>query len=412
MSQAIKRPFDVASVREDFPILGQRVNGKPLIYFDNAATTQKPAVVIDAMTRYYQQSNSNVHRGAHALSDTATGLFEQARDQVASFLNANKREEIIWVRGTTEGINLVAQSYGRSRLSEGDEILVSQMEHHSNIVPWQMLAQQTGAIIKVIPVNQQAELDLHAYQHLLSGRTRIVAVNHVSNALGTVNPIQQITRHAHDAGAIVVVDGAQATPHLTVDVQQLNCDFYACSAHKVFGPTGVGALYGREELLQSMPPYQGGGEMIEQVSFEGTTYNHLPFKFEAGTPAIAEAIGFASALTYLKDFDKIQLKAHEDHLLTHAIELSRDVEGLRLIGCAEDKVSVFSFVIDGLHPSDMGTLLDQQGIAIRTGHHCTQPLMAHLGIPGTSRASFAFYNTLEEVDKFFDSIHRIVRLFR
>ncbi|OZG71172.1 cysteine sulfinate desulfinase [Hahella sp. CCB-MM4] len=412
MTQAIKRPFDVNAIRDDFPILKQQVNGHPLVYFDNAATAQKPEVVIETMNRYYRETNSNVHRGAHALSDRATGEFEAARDQVRKFLNAPSREQIIWVRGTTEGINLVAQSYGRSTLKPGDEIIVSQLEHHSNIVPWQMVAQQTGAVLKVIPINEQIELDMDAYKSLLTDKTKIVAVNHASNAMGTINPIKEITRLAHEAGAVVVVDGAQGAPHLEVDVQDLDCDFYAFSGHKVFGPTGIGALYGRRELLESMPPYQGGGEMIERVSFSGTTYNELPFKFEAGTPAIAESIGLGATLSYLEQFDKSQLKAHEDHLLKTALELSSSVDGLRLIGKAPDKVSVFSFLIDGLHPSDMGTLLDQQGIAVRTGHHCAQPLMEHLGIPGTSRASFAFYNTVEEVEKLFAALQKIVRLFR
>ena len=412
MTQAIKRPFDVRSVREDFPILQQSVNGHPLVYFDNAATAQKPTTVIESMSRYYRETNANVHRGAHALSDRATSEFEAARDQVQRFLNAPSREEIIWVRGTTEAINLVAQSYGRSQLKAGDEIIVSQLEHHSNIVPWQILAQQTGAIIKVIPINENVELDMEAFKGLLNERTKIVAVNHAANSMGTINPIKEIVTLAHAADAVVVVDGAQGAPHLDIDVQDLGCDFYAFSGHKVFGPTGIGALYGRKELLDAMPPYQGGGEMIERVSFSGTTFNVLPFKFEAGTPAIAESIGLAAALAYLEQFDKAQLKVHEDLLIRTAVELSDSVDGLRLIGKAPNKVSVFSFMVDGLHPSDMGTLLDQQGIAVRTGHHCAQPLMDHLGIPGTSRASFAFYNTVDEVEKFFSALQKIVRLFR
>jgi len=412
MTQAIKRPFDVHSVRDDFPILHQSVNGHPLVYFDNAATAQKPAAVIDAMSRYYRETNSNVHRGAHALSDRATGEFEAARDKVKCFLNAPSREEIIWVRGTTEAINLVAQSYGHSQLKAGDEIIVSQLEHHSNIVPWQILAQQTGATIKVSPINENVELDMAAFKGLLNEHTKIVAVNHAANSMGTINPIKEIVALAHAADAVVVVDGAQGAPHLEIDVQDLGCDFYAFSGHKVFGPTGIGALYGRKELLDAMPPYQSGGEMIERVSFSGTTFNVLPFKFEAGTPAIAESIGLASALAYLDQFDKAQLKAHEDLLINTAIELSDLVDGLQLIGKAPNKVSVFSFMVDGLHPSDMGTLLDQQGIAVRTGHHCAQPLMEHLGIPGTSRASFAFYNTVDEVEKFFSALQKIVRLFR
>jgi len=412
MTQALKRPFDVASVRGDFPILEQQVNGHPLVYFDNAATSQKPLAVMEAIDHYYRKTNSNVHRGAHALSDAATAAFEQARDRVRNFINADKRQEIIWVRGTTEAINLIAQSYGRSQLKADDEIIISQLEHHSNIVPWQILAEQTGARIKVIPLTENNELDISAFKNLLTNRSRIVAVNHVSNALGTINPVKEITSLAHQAGAITVIDGAQATPHLVVDVKDIGCDFYAFSAHKVFGPTGIGALYGREELLNAMPPYQGGGEMIERVSFAGTTYNQLPFKFEAGTPAIAEAIGFGAALCYLEQFDRSQLQSHEDQLLDYAIELSESIDGLELIGRADNKVSVFSFIISGVHPSDMGTLLDQQGFAIRTGHHCTQPLMDYLGIPGTSRASFAFYNTLDEIERFFKSLAKTVRLFK
>ncbi|WLQ11831.1 cysteine desulfurase [Hahella aquimaris] len=411
MTQAIKRPFDVLSVREDFPILQQQVNGKPLVYMDNAATAQKPLAVIEAMNTYYREFNANVHRGAHSLSDRATGEFEAARDKVRAFVNAPSREDIIWVRGVTEAINLVAQSYARSTLQPGDEIIVSQLEHHANIVPWQIVAQQTGAQIRVIPITPDAELDMAAYQALLNEKTRIVAVNHASNAMGTVNPVKEMIRLAKAVGAVTLIDGAQGAPHLEIDVQDLDCDFYAISAHKAFGPTGIGALYGRKALLEAMPPYQSGGEMIERVSFSGTTFNVPPFKFEAGTPAIAEAIGFAAALDYLSQFDKAQLKAHEDSLLQLAAELAPTVPGLRPVGTAKDKVSVFSFLVDGLHPSDLGTLLDQQGIAVRTGHHCAQPLMDCLGVPGTTRASFAFYNTREEVEKLFAALQKITRLF-
>ncbi|WP_431686563.1 aminotransferase class V-fold PLP-dependent enzyme [Hahella sp. NBU794] len=411
MTQAIKRPFDVLSVREDFPILQQQVNGKPLVYMDNAATAQKPLAVIEAMNTYYREFNANVHRGAHSLSDRATGEFEAARDKVRAFVNAPSREDIIWVRGVTEAINLVAQSYARSTLQPGDEIIVSQLEHHANIVPWQIVAQQTGAQVRVIPITPDAELDMAAYQALLNEKTRIVAVNHASNAMGTVNPVKEMIRLAKSVGAVTLIDGAQGAPHLEIDVQDLDCDFYAISAHKAFGPTGIGALYGRKALLEAMPPYQSGGEMIERVSFSGTTFNVPPFKFEAGTPAIAEAIGFAAALDYLSQFDKAQLKAHEDSLLQLAAELAPNVPGLRPVGTAKDKVSVFSFLVDGLHPSDLGTLLDQQGIAVRTGHHCAQPLMDCLGVPGTTRASFAFYNTREEVEKLFAALQKITRLF-
>ncbi|MBK8973980.1 MAG: cysteine desulfurase [Hahellaceae bacterium] len=407
-----QRIFDVASVRQDFPILHQSVHGKPLVYFDNAATAQKPMAVLAAMQAYYESINSNVHRGAHTLSDTATAAFENVRQQVARFLGAREAAEIIWVRGTTEAINLVAQSYGRSQLKPGDEILVSQLEHHSNIVPWQMVAAQTGASVIPIPVNAQGEIDQTAYAGLLSPRTRILAVNHVSNALGTINPVKAMIAQAKAVGAITVIDGAQATPHVTVDVQDLDCDFYAFSGHKVYGPTGIGALYGRRAILEAIPPWQGGGEMIERVSFEGTTFNHIPHKFEAGTPAIAEVIGLGAALDYLQAFNTTDLHRHEQALLRRAVELSEGIEGFQAIGTAANKVSVCSFVVEGTHPSDLGTLLDHQGFAVRTGHHCTQPLMARFGVPGTVRASFSFYNTLEEVDRFFVALDKCIRMCR
>ena len=407
-----QRIFDVASVRRDFPILHQSVHGKPLVYFDNAATAQKPMAVLAAMQAYYESINSNVHRGAHTLSDTATAAFENVRQQVARFLGAREAAEIIWVRGTTEAINLVAQSYGRSQLKPGDEILVSQLEHHSNIVPWQMVAAQTGARVIPIPVNAQGEIDQTAYAGLLSPRTRILAVNHVSNALGTINPVKAMIAQAKAVGAITVIDGAQATPHVTVDVQDLDCDFYAFSGHKVYGPTGIGALYGRRAILEAIPPWQGGGEMIERVSFEGTTFNHIPHKFEAGTPAIAEVIGLGAALDYLQAFNTTDLHRHEQALLRRAVELSEGIEGFQAIGTAANKVSVCSFVVEGTHPSDLGTLLDHQGFAVRTGHHCTQPLMARFGVPGTVRASFSFYNTLEEVDRFFVALDKCIRMCR
>lgn len=407
-----QRIFDVANVRQDFPILHQSVHGKPLVYFDNAATAQKPVAVLAAMQAYYESINSNVHRGAHTLSDTATAAFENVRQQVARFLGAREAAEIIWVRGTTEALNLVAQSYGRSQLKAGDEILVSQLEHHSNIVPWQMVAAQTNARVIPIPVNEQGEIDQDAYKRLLSSRTRILAVNHVSNALGTINPVKDMIAQAKAVGAVTVIDGAQATPHVPVNVLDLDCDFYAFSGHKVYGPTGIGALYGRRAMLEAMPPWQGGGEMIERVSFEGTTFNHIPHKFEAGTPAIAEVIGLGAALEYLHAFNAEDLHRHEQALLKRAVELSEGIEGFRAIGTSARKVSVCSFVVEGTHPSDLGTLLDHQGFAVRTGHHCTQPLMARFGVPGTVRASFSFYNTLEEVDRFFVALDKCIRMCR
>ncbi|MAR91553.1 MAG: cysteine desulfurase [Pseudomonadota bacterium] len=398
--------FDIERIRQDFPILHQQVNGKPLVYLDNAATTQKPVAVLDAVNRYYREINSNVHRGAHRLSDLATREFEAARDTVQRFINAPHSHEIIWTRGTTESINLVAQAFGRNSFRPGDEILISAMEHHSNIVPWQILAQQTGAQLKVIPVHADAELDMEAFSRLLSERTRLVSVVHVSNALGTVNPVREIVRQAHEVGARVLLDGAQATPHWNVDVQTLDCDFYAFSGHKVFGPTGIGVLYGRTELLEQMAPYQAGGEMIEKVSFSGTTYNTLPYKFEAGTPHIAGAIGLAAAIDYLAQFDREQLLAHEQRLLEATLERAGADPQIQLIGRARDRASVFSFLLEGAHPNDVGTLLDQQGIAVRTGHHCAMPIMDQFNIPGTVRASFAFYNTLDEVERLFAGLEK------
>ncbi len=402
--------FDVAAIRRDFPILSQQVNGKPLIYLDNGASSQKPEVVLDAMDRYYREMHSNVHRGAHTLGDRATTAFEDAREKVRAFLNAGSTREIIWTRGTTEALNLVANGLA-PRLKPGDEILVSQMEHHANIVPWQMVAERTGAKVLPIQITPNGELDLDSFRSLLNERTRVLAVTHVSNALGTVNPIAQLIEQAKAYGAITVVDGAQAVPHFQPDVQALDCDFYAFSSHKVFGPTGIGALYGRESLLEEMPPYQGGGEMIERVSFERTTWNILPYKFEAGTPAIAEAVGLGAAIDYLNQLDRAAMEAAELELLARANTLVETVPGMSIIGTASQKVPVLSFKIDGLHPSDIGTLLDQQGIAIRTGHHCAMPLMDFYGVPGTARASFAFYNTLEEVDQLFAGLQKIQRLF-
>lgn len=398
---------NIEKIRGDFPILHQEVNGKPLVYLDNGATTQKPKVVIDAIADYYRTTNSNVHRGAHTLSDQATQMFEDARITLQGFLNAAKSEEIIWTRGTTESINLVAQTWVRSNVSAGDEIIISGMEHHSNIVPWQMVCEQTGATLKVIPVLDDGSLDYDGYLKLLSAKTKFVSVVHVSNALGTLNPVEDIIREAQKVGAKTLIDGAQAVAHWDIDVQALDCDFYAFSGHKLFGPTGLGVLYGKEALLNAMPPYQGGGEMILHVSFDKTTYNVLPYKFEAGTPNIAGAIGMAAAVKYLQSLDRVALAKHEDALLARANELAAQTDGIRLIGTSDKKASVFSFLIEGAHPHDVGTLLDQQGIAVRTGHHCAMPVMEQFEIPGTVRASFTFYNTLEEVDALFKAIEKV-----
>lgn len=402
--------FDVEAIRRDFPILAQEINGKPLVYLDNGASAQKPQAVLDAMDRYYREMHSNVHRGAHTLGDRATTAFEGAREIVRHFLNAPSTKEVIWTRGTTEAINLVANGLA-PRLKAGDEILVSYMEHHANIVPWQMIAERTGAKVVPVQVTPEGELDLDSFNSLLTGRTRILALTHVSNVLGTVNPVAPLIEQAKKQGVITLIDGAQAVPHFKPDVQALGCDFYVFSSHKLFGPTGIGVLYGRAELLEEMPPYQGGGEMIERVSFERTTWNVLPYKFEAGTPAIAEAVGLAAAIDYLDGLDRQAMEAAENALLIRANELVETVPGMEIIGTARQKVPVMSFKIAGLHPSDIGTLLDQQGIAIRTGHHCAMPLMDFYGVPGTARASFAFYNTLEEVEKLFTGLQKIQRLF-
>ena len=401
--------FDVEKVRRDFPILSRQVNGKPLVYLDNGASAQKPLAVMEAMDHYYRTMHSNVHRGAHTLGDEATTAFEGARETVRSFINASSTREVIWTRGTTEAINIVANGLA-ARLREGDEILVSQMEHHANIVPWQMVAERTGARVVPVQVTPEGELDLDSFGTLLNERTRILAITHVSNVLGTVNPVAPLLEQARARGVITVVDGAQAVPHFQPDVQALGCDFYAFSSHKLFGPTGIGVLYGREQLLEELPPFQGGGEMIERVSFERTTWNTLPYKFEAGTPPIAEAIGLGAAIDYLESMDRKAMEAAENALLERANALVDTVPGMSIIGQARRKVPVMSFKIDGLHPSDIGTLLDQQGIAIRTGHHCAMPLMDFYGVPGTARASFAFYNTLEEVGQLFNALRKIQRL--
>lgn len=399
-------PFDVEKIRADFPILHQQVNGQPLVYLDNAATTQKPNAVIDAISDYYRTDNSNVHRGAHALADRATVKFEAARGKVAQFLNAPAAKQIIWTRGTTESINLVAASWGKSNLQPGDRILVSAMEHHANIVPWQLIALATGATLEPIPVDANGNINMLAFDAMLDAHVKMVAVGHVSNAMGTINPIEKIITLAHAVGARVLIDGAQAVAHWAVDVQKLNCDFYVFSAHKLFGPTGLGVLYGKEDLLNSMPPYQGGGEMIETVSFAGTTFNQLPYKFEAGTPDIAGAIGLGAAIDYLQSLDRIAAAEHEQALLAYAEQKARATEGLTLVGTAHHKTSVMSFLIDGAHPADVGVLLDKQGIAVRTGNHCAQPIMDQFGIPGTVRASFSFYNTFAEVDRLFVAIEK------
>lgn len=402
----LKPVFDVEKIRADFPILHQEVNGQPLVYLDNAATTQKPNSVIEAISNYYRMDNSNVHRGAHALADRATVKFEAAREKVANFLNAPSSRQIIWTRGTTESINLVATSWGRTFLKPGDRILVSAMEHHSNIVPWQLAAQATGAKVEPIPVDANGNINMLAFDAMLDAHVRMVAVGHVSNAMGTINPIEKIITLAHAVGARVLIDGAQAVSHWPVDVHALNCDFYVFSSHKLFGPTGLGVLYGKADLLDAMPPYQGGGEMIESVSFAGTTFNQLPYKFEAGTPDIAGAIGLGAAIDYLGELDRTAAAAHEQALLAYAEEKARATPGIRLVGTAAKKTSVMSFLVEGAHPADVGVLLDKQGIAVRTGNHCAQPIMDQFGIPGTVRASFSFYNTFAEVDRLFAAIEK------
>lgn len=403
-------PFDVERVRADFPILDQEINGRPLVYFDNAATTQKPVPVIDAIIQYYRGYNANIHRGIHTLAEKATADFEASRKASQTFLNAASTEEVIFTSGTTMGINLVAQTYGRTFIGAGDEIIISGLEHHSNIVPWQMLCEEKGIILKVIPVTDEGELDMESYQKLLSDKTKFVTVNHVSNSLGTINPVKEIIALAHQVGAKVLIDGAQASSHLTIDVQDLDVDFYTFSAHKLYGPTGIGVLYGKNALLNAMPPYMGGGEMIKDVTFEKTTYNDLPYKFEAGTPNIADVVALKTALEYIARLGKENIAAYENHLLKYATEKLSEIEGLRIIGTAKEKISVISFVLAGIHHQDIGIILDQQGIAVRTGHHCTQPLMQRFGLLGTTRASFAMYNTTEEIDKLVAGIKRVQRM--
>jgi cysteine desulfurase / selenocysteine lyase len=403
--------FDVEKIRADFPILHQEVNGKALVYLDNAATTQKPNAVIEAISHYYRNDNSNVHRGAHALADRATVKFEAARTKVAEFLHVSDATQIIWTRGTTESINVVAASWGHANLKEGDRILVSAMEHHSNIVPWQLIAQVTGAVVEKIAVDATGTINMLAFDAMLDSRVKMVAVGHVSNAMGTVNPIEKIITLAHAIGALVFVDGAQAVSHWDLDLEKLDCDFYAFSAHKLFGPTGLGVLYGKRHLLESMPPYQGGGEMIESVSFAETTFNQLPYKFEAGTPDIAGAIGLGAALDYLASIDRVGATEHEQALLAYAEEKARATAGITLVGTAVHKVGVMSFMLEGVHPADVALVLDKEGVAVRTGNHCAQPIMDQFGIPGTVRASFSFYNTFAEVDRLFVAIEKAKTFF-
>lgn len=402
--------LDIAAIRKDFPILTREVNGKPLVYLDNGATSQKPQQVIDVIGKYYTYENSNIHRGIHTLSQEATTAYEEARTSVQTFINAKHNHEVIFTSGTTGSINLIASSFGKKHINKGDEIIISTMEHHSNIVPWQMLCEEKEAILKVVPINDKGEFLMEEYENLLSEKTKLVAVTHVSNTLGTINPVKEIIKKAHQKGAYVLIDGAQAVPHTKVDVQDLNCDFYVFSAHKMLGPTGVGILYGKEDILNELPPYQGGGDMIKTVTFEKTTYNELPHKFEAGTPNIVGGIGLAAAIDYMNAIGIDKIEAYEHELLNYATTQIKQIEGVRIIGEANNKASVLSFVVDGTHPSDVGTIIDKLGIAIRTGHHCTEPLMNRFEIPGTARASFAFYNTFEEIDVFINALKRAVNM--
>jgi cysteine desulfurase/selenocysteine lyase len=404
--------FNVETLRKQFPILNRQVHGRRLVYLDNAATSQKPQRVIEALQSYYTTYNANIHRGIHTLAEEATRAFEETRSLARTFLGAGRNEEVIFTRGVTEGINLVAASFGRAFVKAGDDIVISGLEHHSNIVPWQMMCEQLGAHLKVIPVFENGTLDLRAYRAMLSSRTRLVAVNHVSNSLGTVNPVSEIIAAAHDVGAAVLIDGAQAAPHFDIDVTALDCDFYVVSSHKMYGPTGIGVLYGKQKWLEAMPPYMGGGEMIREVSFARTTYNELPYKFEAGTPNIADGIAFGEAIRFISGLGKESVAAHEQKLLRYATRKLSEIPGLKIIGTAPEKVSVVSFVVEGIHPFDIGQMLDARGIAVRTGHHCTQPLMSRLGIEGTVRASFAVYNTMEEVDELAEGVQRAANFLK
>jgi cysteine desulfurase/selenocysteine lyase len=410
-SSQIAAPFDVEKIREDFPVLKQTIHGRPLVYLDSAATAQKPFAVIDAIRRFHEVDCANIHRGVHELSQRSTAAYEETRAKAKRFLNARSKNELIFVRGTTEGINLVASAWGRTNVKAGDEIVISAMEHHSNIVPWQMLCQEKGAKLRVIPMNDRGELLMEEYEKLLNPRTRMVAVTHVSNALGTINPVRQIVEMAHRAGALTLIDGAQAVPHIKVDVQALDADFYTFSGHKLIGPTGIGILYGKSKLLNEMPPYQGGGDMILTVTFEKTTYNDVPYKFEAGTPNIAGGIGLGAAFDYMARIGIDQIAAYEHDLLVYGTEALAQIPGLRLIGTAKEKASVLSFVIEGIHPHDIGTVLDKQGIAVRTGHHCAQPVMDWFNVPATTRASLAFYNTTAEIDALVAGLQKVKEIF-
>lgn len=411
ITRNVSPAFDVAAVRRDFPILRTTVHGKPLVYLDNAATSQKPQMVIDAVSRYYAKTNANVHRGLHHLSEEATRAYDAARQKVMEFLNARLKCEIVFTRGATESINLVAQTYGRQHVKPGDEILITHMEHHSNIVPWQMLCEEKGARLRVVPVTGEGDLDIGALRSMFSDKTRLLAVTYVSNALGTINPLEDVVRIAHGNGVRVLVDGSQAVPHLPVDVMNLGCDFFVCSGHKMFGPTGIGVLYGRAELLEDMPPYQSGGDMILSVSFDKTVFNSLPHKFEAGTPNIAGAIGLGAAIDYLNALGMERIAAYETELLKYGTELLEAIGGVRIIGTSKHKAAVLSFVMDAAHPHDIGQILDEDGVAIRAGHHCAQPLMQRFGVPATARASMAFYNTKEELDALGHAVERVKRIF-
>jgi cysteine desulfurase / selenocysteine lyase len=407
----VRTTFDVEKIRRDFPILNERVHGKPLVYLDSANTSQKPQVVLDAMDDYYRHANANIHRATHLLSERATALYEGARAKAAAFINAPDPRNIVLTKGTTDGINLVAQSYGRSMLRAGDEIIISWLEHHSNIVPWQLLCEQVGAVLRVVPIDDLGEIDLDHYAAALSPRTKLVAISHVSNALGTVNPIPTVIEQAHARGAVVLVDGAQAVPHFPVDVQSLDCDFYVFSSHKMYGPTGVGVLYGRGDLLEAMPPYQGGGDMIASVTFEKTLYNVVPYRFEAGTPNIGGVVGFGTAVDYLMAIDREAALAHEDDVLEYASARVREIPGARIIGQARNKTGVLSFLLEGVHPHDAGTILDSEGVAVRTGQHCAQPIMDRYGITATIRASLGIYNTREEIDVLVRALERVRGVF-
>jgi cysteine desulfurase / selenocysteine lyase len=410
--QSSSKGFDVEKIRKDFPILHQSIHGKPLVYLDNAATTQKPLAVINALTAYYSNINANIHRGIHTLSEKSTAEFEATRETVKKFINSKSAEQVIFTRGTTEGINLVASTYGRKNIKKGDVILISGLEHHSNMVPWQMLAEEKEAAVKIIPIDDNGDIILEEYEKLLKGNVKIVAVNHASNTLGTINPIKKIIALAHQAGAVVLIDGAQSVSHLKIDVQDLDVDFYAFSSHKLYGPTGVGVLYGKRDLLEAMPPYQGGGEMIKEVSYETCSYNDLPYKFEAGTPNIGDTIALKNAIDYVEAIGKENIRAYENELLKYATEKLTEIKGFKIIGTAKDKLSIISFVLEGIHHQDIGIILDQEGIAVRTGHHCTQPLMGRFKISGTSRASFAMYNTMEEIDRLAEGIKKVKKMFQ